>query len=46
VLKAQVIELQTKTNKFRLGQPGYSEHALSRPHASSLSTITSRGQSW
>lgn len=36
VLKAQVIELQTKTDKFRLSQPGYSEHALSRAHVSSL----------
>ncbi|HFY0626333.1 TPA: methyl-accepting chemotaxis protein, partial [Salmonella enterica] len=44
VLKAQVIELQTKTDKFRLSQPGYSEHALTRSHVSSLSTITRRGQ--
>ncbi|EBG5205618.1 chemoreceptor protein [Salmonella enterica subsp. enterica] len=43
VLKAQVIELQTKTDKFRLSQPGYSEHTLSRSHVSSLSTITRRG---
>ncbi|EBO5292322.1 chemoreceptor protein [Salmonella enterica] len=44
VLKAQVIELQTKTDKFRLSPPGYSEHALSRSHVSPLSTITRRGQ--
>ncbi|ECV9970977.1 transcriptional regulator TyrR [Salmonella enterica subsp. enterica] len=44
VLKAQVIELQTKTDKFRLSQPGYSEHALLRSHVSPLSTITRRGQ--
>ncbi|EAM7165632.1 chemoreceptor protein [Salmonella enterica] len=44
VLKAQVIELQTKTDKFRLSQPGYSEHVLSRSHVSPLSTITRRGQ--
>ncbi|EHL3467471.1 chemoreceptor protein [Salmonella enterica] len=46
VLKAQVIELQTKTDKFHLSQPGDSENALSRPHGSSLSTITRRGQAW
>lgn len=44
VLKAQVIELQTKTDKFRLSLPGYSEHVLSRSHVSPLSTITRRGQ--
>ncbi|EBG5864920.1 chemoreceptor protein [Salmonella enterica] len=44
VLKAQVIELQTKTDKFRLSQPGYREHTLSRSHVSPLSTITRRGQ--
>ncbi|EJF6304054.1 chemoreceptor protein, partial [Salmonella enterica] len=32
------------TDKFRLSQPGYSEHALTRSHVSSLSTITRRGQ--
>ncbi len=36
VLKAQVIELQTKTDKFRLSQPSYSEHTLSRAHVSSF----------
>ncbi|HAC6540679.1 TPA_asm: chemoreceptor protein [Salmonella enterica subsp. salamae serovar 48:d:z6] len=46
VLKAQVIELQTKTDKFRLSQPSYSEHTLSRAHVSSFSTTTRRGQAW
>lgn len=46
VLKAQVIELQTKTDKFRLGQQDDNERAPSRPHASSLTAIARRGQAY
>ncbi|ASO59593.1 chemoreceptor protein [Salmonella enterica] len=46
VLKAQVIELQTKTDKFRLWQPNYSERFLPLSHAPSPATLTRRGQVW
>ncbi|EBP3771353.1 chemoreceptor protein [Salmonella enterica subsp. arizonae] len=46
VLKAQVIELQTKTDKFRLWQPNYSERFLPLSHAPSPATLTKRGQVW
>ncbi|EDJ9064432.1 chemoreceptor protein [Salmonella enterica subsp. arizonae] len=46
VLKAQVIELQTKTDKFRLWQQNYSERFLPLSHAPSPATLTRRGQAW
>lgn len=46
VLKAQVIELQTKTDKFRLWQQNYSERFLPLSHAPSPATLTRRGQVW
>ncbi|AID24951.1 methyl-accepting chemotaxis protein [Salmonella bongori] len=44
VLKAQVIELQTKTDKFRLGQEDDSVLLLSPPHVSSLAVASKRGK--
>ncbi|VDZ78772.1 chemo-receptor protein [Salmonella bongori] len=44
VLKAQVIELQTKTDKFHLGQADDSVLLLSPPHVSSLAVASKRGK--